>query len=310
MSVTDSIPHGVHMLNVLNLGAGVQSTTVLLMSLEGELPPLDHVVFADTGWEPQVVYRHLDWLKTKTTIHVVSQGNIKQDALNSQIRGVKSEGKRWASMPYFIKGETNGMIRRPCTYEYKIRAIEKFLRCTVLSLKPRQRAPQEPTIEQWYGISLDELQRVRTSQHKWAVNRYPLIEKRMTRTACIGWLEDRGIAAPRSACIGCPFRHNSEWRHLRDNSPDEWQDAVEFDRAIRNCGGMRGEVFLHSQRVPLDEAHIDRIHQANCYCGRMSALACVGCDMEHYRPGVSVTDSIPMEMMEHCYGRRLDCNAA
>lgn len=43
------------MINVLSLVAGVQSTTVALMSIEGALPRLDHAVFADTGWEPQGV---------------------------------------------------------------------------------------------------------------------------------------------------------------------------------------------------------------------------------------------------------------
>ena len=56
---------------VLNLGAGVQSTTVLLMSLTGELEPLDHVIFADTGWEPQAVYDHLGWLKEFSEKHGV-----------------------------------------------------------------------------------------------------------------------------------------------------------------------------------------------------------------------------------------------
>ena len=37
-------------LDVLSLGAGVQSTTVLLMSCLGELPKLDAAVFADTQW--------------------------------------------------------------------------------------------------------------------------------------------------------------------------------------------------------------------------------------------------------------------
>jgi hypothetical protein len=47
-------------LRVLSLGAGVQSTTLLLMSVYGELPPLDYAIFADTGWEPARVYEHLD----------------------------------------------------------------------------------------------------------------------------------------------------------------------------------------------------------------------------------------------------------
>lgn len=48
---------------VLSLGAGVQSTTMLLMAAAGELEPLPELaIFADTGWEPATVYEHLDWL--------------------------------------------------------------------------------------------------------------------------------------------------------------------------------------------------------------------------------------------------------
>jgi hypothetical protein len=243
------------LIEVLNLGAGVQSTTVLMMSLEGELPPLDYAVFADTGWEPRAVYEHLKWLQAKTPIHIVRQGNIKEDALKSQIRGVKSKDSRWASMPYYILGPdgSKGMIRRQCTYEYKIRPIDKFIRRTVLGLQPRQRAPQEPTIRQWYGISTDESRRMAKNPNKFTVNYYPLIEKRMSRQSCLAWLHDRGISAPRSACCGCPFRHNREWIDLRDNDPEAFQDAIEFDRAVRNCGGMRGHVFLHADRIPLED---------------------------------------------------------
>ena len=49
------------MWRVLNLGAGVQSTTLLLMSIRGEIAQLDHAIFADTGWEPKAVYQHLEW---------------------------------------------------------------------------------------------------------------------------------------------------------------------------------------------------------------------------------------------------------
>ena len=50
-------------MRVLSLGAGVQSTTVLRMIIHGELPPVEHAIFSDTGWEPQVVYDHLDTLR-------------------------------------------------------------------------------------------------------------------------------------------------------------------------------------------------------------------------------------------------------
>jgi 3'-phosphoadenosine 5'-phosphosulfate sulfotransferase (PAPS reductase)/FAD synthetase len=48
---------------VLSLGAGVQSTTLLLMMIHGEIPKADAVIFADTGWEPKTVYTHLSKLQ-------------------------------------------------------------------------------------------------------------------------------------------------------------------------------------------------------------------------------------------------------
>src|SRR3954453_22297778 len=76
-------------LRFLSLGAGVQSTTVLLMALHGEFPDcLDCAIFADTGWEPTAVYEHLDWLEGRAKdggipIHRVSAGNLRQDLLDA-----------------------------------------------------------------------------------------------------------------------------------------------------------------------------------------------------------------------------------
>ena len=80
----------------------------------------------------------------------------------------------------------------------------------------------------------------------------------MARHDRLNWMERKGYPRPpRSACIGCPFHSNDEWRAMRDERPAEWQDAVDFDRAIRKAGGMRGDAFLHSSLKPLDEAPID-----------------------------------------------------
>src|SRR5207245_7574549 len=77
------------LLRILSLGAGVQSTTVLLIALHGEFPErLNCAIFADTGWEPQAVYHHLDWLEGKAReggirVHRVSSGNLHQDLLDA-----------------------------------------------------------------------------------------------------------------------------------------------------------------------------------------------------------------------------------
>jgi len=273
------------MIEVLNLGAGVQSSTVLLMSIKGELPKLEHAIFADTGWEPAAVYRQMDWLEEQAVeagikVHRVSLSDIdgasytsiKDDCLRFQTnftgeaserqlqRGEIADGRtRWGSMPLFILGPDGekGQIRRQCTYEYKIRPIERCLRRVVLGLKPRQRAPREPVMRQWFGISWDEVRRVRPDDEPWIKRYYPLCEKKITRAMCFDWFDKNGFhEPPRSACIGCPYHHNQEWREMKADRHDEWEEAVEFDKAIRKCGGMRGDVFLHSQRVPLDEANL------------------------------------------------------
>lgn len=253
------------MKQILSLGAGVQSSAVFLMSCRGELPRLDCAIFADVGWEPKAVYEHLEWLKQKANtagipIHVVSAGNIKKDALESQVRGTKGSGSRWASMPYRTLDRFGkvGMIKRQCTSEYKIQPIEKFLRREIMELAPRQRAPKHPVIDHWFGISTDECSRAKTSRNKWSTHRYPLIDMGYTRQDCIDWLVKHypHRKVPRSACIACPYRSNAEWRNLQEDSPSEWQEAVEFDSAIRNCVGMRSQMFIHQNCVPLGEVDL------------------------------------------------------
>ena len=52
---------------IISLGAGVQSTAVALLAVHGEIPPVEHAVFADTGWEPKEVYDHFNLTEEKIT---------------------------------------------------------------------------------------------------------------------------------------------------------------------------------------------------------------------------------------------------
>lgn len=247
-------------LNILSLGAGVQSTTVLLMSCLGELPKLDAAIFADTGWEPEEVYLHLDWLmdfsrRHGIDVHCVSSGNIRDDGIAAQAIGERS---RFASMPFFIlkPDGTTGMVRRQCTDEYKIKPVTEMIRRDFLKLAPGQRAPAE-SCRLWFGISRDEWQRMRTSNDKWRVNYYPLFDRHVTRYGCEEWLRVHGFpVAPRSACIGCPYHNDAHWRLMKDKRPDEWADACDFDDAVRNDAAYGGKVFLHRSCVPLRDVDL------------------------------------------------------
>ena len=218
-------------MNIISLGAGVQSTTMLLMAMHGEIEPMpDCAIFADTGWEPKAVYDHLAWLESVSTIpiHRVSQGNIRADALS---------GAKFPTMPLFIRG---GMLRRHCTNQYKLRPIRREI---------RRLNGRNPTT-MWLGISLDEMHRMKPANVQYIQNRWPLVEHRASRIDCLTWLERHGYPRPpKSACIGCPFRSTAEWAKL---TAGEFADAVEFDAAIRWVPKKTDPTYLHSSLQPLD----------------------------------------------------------
>jgi hypothetical protein len=243
---------------VLSLGAGVQSTTLLLMMIHGEIPKADAVIFADTGWEPKIVYTHLSKLQAlmaenNMPFYLVTAGNIRQDALNPN--------KKFASMPlYTLKPDGNkSMVRRQCTREYKIDPVNKMQR-QLAGLKKGERC-KEHRITTVIGISYDESQRMRDPQFSWIRNDYPLVDMKITRQDCIKWCADHGYdRPPRSACIGCPFKNNEQWRLLKDEMPDEWNDAVDFDFKIRELltsdDRFYAVPFLHKDLKPLDEVDL------------------------------------------------------
>lgn len=242
---------------ILSLGAGVQSTTLLLMMVHGEVERADHVVFADTGWEPRAVYEHLDKLRVimeehAMPFHIVSKGNLRDDVLNPDAR-------RTVSLPYHVirPDGTKAMVNRQCTAEYKIKPLLKKQR-ELVGLQPRQRCNEHrgTTV---IGISWDETQRMRDAAFPWLRNEYPLVDRRMTRKDCLDWCASHGYALPpRSACIGCPFKSEDEWRRLKA-MPEEWADAVDFDKKMRDVlphKHMTSTAYLHRSCVPLDEVDL------------------------------------------------------
>ncbi len=114
----------------------------------------------------------------------------------------------------------------------------------------------DPLVISWVGISLDEASRMKDSRDPWIVQRFPLIEKRMTRQDCLRWMEAHGYPEPpRSACVYCPFHNDEEWRRLRDEEPKDFAKAVRFERAVQKAkaasANFRTVPFLHRQLVPL-----------------------------------------------------------
>ena len=253
-------------LTVLSLGGGVQSSVMALMAGES-LPPTgsggafdrvpDCAIFADTRWEPPSVYEHLEWLKDRLSfpLYVVDNGrSLREDV---QALTNHSGSRRYVDIPVYLKGrdgQGDGIGRRQCTTNYKVRPVRKKIR-ELLGLRRRQSVPAGVTVELWLGISTDEAIRMKDSRDRWMTNRYPLIETGMSRKDCADWWaarHDRPLE--RSACVACPFQSRQRWVETKRRWPQLFAEAVEIDDRLRGGLAFAKEPYLHSLRKPLAEA--------------------------------------------------------
>lgn len=279
---------------ILNLGAGVQSTAVLLLSREGQLPPFDAAIFADTQEEPEAVYRHLEWLKSLDGLPPILTGTIGRlgDHLISGTNGAGGRKKhkagmdgstRFASIPAFTATHHDkrdppgrllssceiGRVLRQCTYEYKIEVVERIIRREVLGLKPRGRVPKGTTVEQYFGISYDEKGRAvrikerNASRVPWSRPVFPLITLGWTRDECRRYLAGRvPHEVSRSACVFCPYKSWSEWLALKTRDPVGFARAVQIDDALRSeesrmAQGLNQSLYLVRKCIPLEMVDLE-----------------------------------------------------
>lgn len=249
------------LLRVLSLGAGVQSTTLALMAAHGEITPMpDCAIFADTQSEPEAVYEHLRWLVSPNVlpfpVHIVTAGSLYDQIIGTPEGRNRNDGRP----PMYIRNQdgSQGILKRQCTEDFKIIPIEREIR-RLLGLRKGQHWPKEPVVEQWLGISLDEIIRCKPSRRPAIERRFPLIEKGMRRWDCFRWMEDRSYPRPpSSACVFCPFNSNPTWRAMRDEDGSDWSRAVTIDHAVRSrpYRGLVGEGYLHRSLVPLDQVDL------------------------------------------------------
>ena len=240
-------------IHIISLGAGVQSSCMALMAARGEITPMPTAcVFADTGDEPSSVYSWLDYLTPLLPFPVIKSD--RGQSLSAHVYESIRLKKRVSNPPLFtagLDGASEGLLTRDCTKDFKVTVIQRAVRQIM-----RERGAK--SVVQWIGISLDEAVRMKPSRVKYSKHRWPLIEQRMNRNDCLRWMEKNGYGKPpRSACVYCPHHSNAEWRRLRDEEPEAWHRAVEFDARIRHgINKVRQPCFVHRDCKPLDQVDL------------------------------------------------------
>jgi hypothetical protein len=239
---------------VLAWGCGTPSTTVGVMSALGMIEPLDAIIHSDTKFEcaHTVTARdwYADWFREHgIRVEIVTGGDIREDGATNHIH-----------IPFWTSN--GGPLRRECTRHFKVNPGKRRVR-ELLGFDPTKPPhPRPGSVEQSFGFTLDEFERLKPSRVKFIVNRFPLFEHKMTRMDCVRFLQAHDLPVPgKSACVCCPYRPASEWLKMREESPGEWREAVEFDERNRHYplagdGSASDQIFIYKHGGPLRDADL------------------------------------------------------
>jgi len=225
-------------MKIISLGWGVQSWTLAAMVALGELEPVDYVVHSDTNWEMSYTYEFAKewtpWLEG----HGVRVITIREDHPI-----VNEWGKTFPAFYTFNNGKDSQMFRQ-CTNNWKIQPIRRFIRSV----------RNGDQVEQWMGITFDEVFRAKEADVKYITHRFPFLEMNMTRNDCLRWLRDHDLPTPgKSSCTFCIYRNKKAWEQIKRTNGVDWEQAVYVDNLIRDLCPPE-PLFVHAARVPLPDA--------------------------------------------------------
>lgn len=235
-------------MRILSLGWGVQSWTLAAMSALGELPKVDYAIHADTTWERSATYEFArqwtPWLE-QHGVKVITVGEPDQAQTVTTFK---------TDIPAFTVSQVDGIhgqLRRQCTNRWKIQPVRRRIAEELLA---RGLNKDAGIVEQWLGITLDEWHRAKDSDVKYITHTFPLLDKKMTRADCAGWLQRHDLPMPvKSSCTFCPYHNRAAWQQLKRDGGADWAEAVEIDAKIRDARPPY-PLFVHSARIPLEDA--------------------------------------------------------
>lgn len=207
-------------IRAISLGGGVQSTALLVLAEE---IGATLAIFADTGDEHPATLRYIEeYTKPFAESHGIELVTVAHPNETLPERVLRQRG---ITIPVW-KADGAPLGVRGCTRDFKLRPIAK-------ELKRRGATATDPAIVA-LGISLDEFSRMRTdSGIAWETLTYPLIDRRMDRSACVELIKRAGLPVPpKSACVGCPYSSLSrrKWQHRHE--PEVFAQAVAYEAAI------------------------------------------------------------------------------
>lgn len=266
-------------MKILSCGAGMQSTALALMSCEKKMlaeklskrnlvgqtrmfsdelyphvPIYDAIIFADLGFEAPWVYQQVAFIakacrKAKIPFIVLDMP-LYDDYIN------KFGKSRVVSVPFWTIGEDGkkAKLRRNCTMDMKIYAIEKYVRWNLLGYAKGQRLKREDIDghEMHIGFSWEERRRMSDNPNPMFKNRFPLVDMCAERPDNYKYvLEKWGLETKASACCICPFHQNYFFKYLRENHETHYNAVVRMDELLEKnqpFTPIRSKIYISRSR--------------------------------------------------------------
>lgn len=232
------------MKNYLSFGGGVNSVAMMLLLL-------------DEGVEFEAVYVWMpDWPETHEYLLMLEEKGYPITVIfpsetfkNEKISNLYEYAWKLKMFPR--------RFPRWCTTKFKIKPLHKYFQkpCFVL-----------------LGIDAGESHRARLASDKGMENRYPLIERGITRADCVEIIKAHGLPIPqKSGCFICPFQRVAQVKEMRRKHPDMFCRLVALEER-NNTRLRKGNYYSMGKPIQQiinepDAYLFDDMAYPPCQCG-------------------------------------------
>jgi len=204
--------------HIVSLSGGKDSTAMLLMMLEKDMP-VDYIIFVDTTKEFPQIYEHLEKLERYISPLKITRVAIPFDYYFSE--HVRKKGKKKGTKGY---GFAN-IRSRWCT---------SFKR-DYFTKKVRELIGDTPYIR-YIGYAYDEYKRYSKNNGKHINELYPLVEWKITEKQALEYCYSKGFdfgglyeVISRSSCYCCPLVSMKKLYAIYKHYPDLFEKIKEME---------------------------------------------------------------------------------